>query len=87
MPSLVKASPECYLFNFRLRVSVDRLIGGSMAAKKKNLSDDEAEQEFERIAQEASEKASLVKCDAETYRSGLRGMIDRLQIDLAAAGA
>lgn len=57
-----------------------------MAAKKKNLSDDEAEQEFERIANETSTAAAEVKCDSEEYKMGLRAIIDRLVIDIAAAG-
>ncbi len=44
------------------------------------------EEQFEKIAQEASEKAADIACSVETYQDGLRCIIETLQIDLQASG-
>ncbi len=44
------------------------------------------EEQFEKIAMDASEKAADIACSAEVYQDGLRGIIEILQIDLQAAG-
>ena len=43
------------------------------------------EEEFEKIAQEASEKAASVHCSVAEYQEGLRGLIDTLKVDLQAS--
>jgi hypothetical protein len=40
--------------------------------------------EFEKIAEETSQRAARVRCDAATYREGLRTIIDTLRTDLDA---
>jgi hypothetical protein len=44
-----------------------------------------AEEEFEKIAQEASEKAAAVKCSVSEYQDGLRNIRETLQTDLQAS--
>jgi hypothetical protein len=43
------------------------------------------EEEFEKIAQEASEKAASVSCSVADYQDGLRGIIETLQVDIQAS--
>lgn len=43
-----------------------------------------AEEEFYAIALEACEQAAAVKCDVETYRAGLRGIMDEVNTSLDA---
>ncbi len=44
------------------------------------------EDQFEKIAMDASEKAADVACSVEKYQDGLRCIIETLQIDLQASG-
>ncbi len=43
------------------------------------------EEEFEKVAQEASEKAASVTCSIEEYQDGLGLIIETLQIDIQAS--
>jgi len=44
-----------------------------------------SEEKFEAVAQTASEDAAAVKCSKEEYQDGLRGIIQRMEDDLAAS--
>ena len=47
--------------------------------------DEDTEEQFQEIADEADEKASAIDCSKEDYREGLQLIITRLQTSLEAA--
>lgn len=44
-----------------------------------------AEEEFEKLIEETSERAAAIECSPDEYREGLRGLIGQCRIDIQAS--
>lgn len=44
-----------------------------------------SDEEFEALAQDVSQRAASVECSPETYRNGLRDIINLLESDITAS--